>query len=118
MYLIIQNRKKKSFFKEWMTLKKALSISYTNAFILALHIKNNHGIVLEIQDNSKEYLVKKLDEINSALCKYFNTTIKPNTNTFGVDANFFAHMNSIYIYPIHLYIATKEGYIGSNLTIY
>ena len=65
MYLIIQNRKKKSFFKEWMTLKKALSISYTNAFILALHIKNDHGIVLEkpkrqrisrnTEDNSKYY---------------------------------------------------------------
>ena len=118
MYLIIQNRKKKSFFKEWMTLKKALSISYTNAFILALNIKNDHGIVLEISDNGKKYLVKKLDEINSALCKYFNTTLKTNTNTFGVDANLFAYMNSIYIYPIHLYIAKKEGYIDSNLSIY
>ena len=118
MYLIIQNRKKKSFFKEWMTLKKALSISYTNAFILALHIKNDHGIVLEISDNGKKYLVKKLDEINSALCKYFNTTLKTNTNTFGVDANLFAYMNSIYIYPIHLYIAKKEGYIDITLSIY
>lgn len=118
MYLIIQNRKKKSFFKEWMTLKKALSISYIDAFILALHIKNDHGIVLEISDNGKECLVKKLDEINSALCKYFNTTLKTNTNTFGVDANLFAYVNSIYLYPIYLYIAKKEGYIDSNLSIY
>ena len=118
MYLIIQNRKKKSFFKEWMTLKKALSISYTNAFILTLHIKNNHGLVLEVLDNGKECLVKKLDEINSVLCKYFNTTLKTNTNTFGVDANLFTYVNSIYVYPIYLYIAKKEGYIDSNLSIY
>ena len=118
MYLIIQNRKKKSFFKEWMALKKALNVSYINAFILALHIKNDHGIVLEISDNGKEYLVKKLDEINSALCKYFNTTLKTNTNTFGVDANLFTYVNSIYVYPIYLYIAKKEGYIDSNLSIY
>ena len=118
MYLIIQNRKKKSFFKEWMTLKKALSISYTNAFILALHIKNDHGIVLEVSDNGKEYLVKKLDEINSALCKYFNTTIKTNTSTIGIDANLFEYVSSIHLYPIYLYIAKKEGYIDSNLSIY
>ena len=118
MYLIIQNRKKKSFFKEWMTLKKALSISYTNAFILTLHIKNNHGLVLEVLDNGKEYLIKKLDEINSVLCKYFNTTLKTNTNTFGVDANLFTYVNSIYVYPIYLYIAKKEGYVDSNLSIY
>ena len=118
MYLIIQNKKKKSFFKEWMTLKKALSISYTNAFILALHIKNDHGIVLEMLDNSKECFVKKLDEINSALCKYFNTTIKTNTSTIGIDANLFEYVSSIYLYPIYLYLAKKEGYIDSNLTIY
>ena len=118
MYLIIQERKRKSFFKEWMALKKALSIAYTNAFILTLHIKNNHGLVLEVLDNGKEYLIKKLDEINSVLCKYFNTTIKTYTNIFGVDANLFAYVDSIYIYPIHLYIAKKEGYIDSNLTIY
>ena len=118
MYLIIQERKRKSSFKEWMTLKKALSISYTDAFILTLHIKNNHGLVLEVLDNGKEYLVKKLDEINSTLCKYFNTTIKTNTSTIGIDANLFEYVSSIYLYPIYLYLAKKEGYIDSNLTIY
>lgn len=118
MYLIIQNRKKKSFFKEWMTLKKALNISYTNAFILALHIKNNHGIVLECTDHSKEFLIKEIDKVNSALCKYFNTTLRTNTSTMGVDTNLFEYVSSIHLYPIYLYIAKKEGYIDSNLTIY
>lgn len=118
MYLIIQNRKKKSFFKELMALKKALNISYINAFILALHIKNNHGIVLEGVDHSKEYLIKELDKINNILCKYFHTTIKTNTLLIGVDSNLFEYVSSIRLYPIYLYIAKKEGYIDSNLSIY
>ena len=118
MYLIIQNRKKKSFFKEWMTLKKALKVSYINAFILALHIKNNHGIVLEGVSHSKEFLIKEIDKVNSILCKYFNTTLRTNTSTIGVDANLFEYVSSIHLYPIYLYIAKKEGYIDSNLSIY
>ena len=118
MYLIVQNRKKQSFFKELMALKKALNISYINAIILALHIKNNHGIVLEGVDHSKEYLTKELDKINNILCKYFHTTIKMNTLLIGVDSNLFEYASSIRLYPIYLYIAKKEGYIDSNLTIY